>query len=97
MFSTTDPAEHARIKRPVAKYYSSSNVLALESHMDEILDDLCRRLESGFANGPKRGTDCDLGDWIAYCSCRAPLSLQVMSAWLSVPLLMPNHPQVPGT
>jgi len=67
MFSATDPDEHTRIKRPVAKYYSASSCAALEPHMDEVIRDLCDHLERRFIDSAGKPKDCDLGDWIAFC------------------------------
>ncbi len=57
IFSTTDQAEHARMKRPIVKYYSQGAVLALEPHMDKVLRDLCDHLDNRFAassDSPKK-------------------------------------------
>jgi hypothetical protein len=64
MFSLPDPAAHQQMKRPVAKYYSSSAVLTVEPLVDKVVGRLCDHLETRFANGSKV---CDLGAWIAYC------------------------------
>jgi hypothetical protein len=64
IFSTTDQAEHARMKRPVVKYFSLGHVLALEPHMDMVIADLIKNLDERFANPNKT---CDLGEWIAFC------------------------------
>ncbi len=64
IFSTTDQAEHARMKRPVVKYFSLGHVLDLEPHMDAMLRDLIKHLDTRFAN-PKK--PCDLGEWVAFC------------------------------
>ncbi|KAH6848218.1 cytochrome P450 [Chaetomium sp. MPI-CAGE-AT-0009] len=66
LFSVTDPAEHARMKRPIAKYFSHGSVLALEPLMDKSINDLCDHLDRRFTNGSEKGTTCDLGEWIAY-------------------------------
>ncbi|KAK3294499.1 cytochrome P450 [Chaetomium fimeti] len=63
MFSTTDQAEHARMKRPVAKYFSLGHVLALEPHMDTVITDLMKNLDDRFVN-PKK--TCDLGEWVGF-------------------------------
>jgi len=60
------------MKRPVAKYFSLGSVLALESHMDKAIDELCDQLECRFTNGSEKGKACDLGEWIAYCSNLPP-------------------------
>lgn len=67
IFSTTDPVEHARTQRPIAKHFSFSSVLALEPHMDKVINDLCSHLERRFTDGPQKGKPCDLGEWIAFC------------------------------
>ncbi|KAK3306759.1 cytochrome P450 [Chaetomium strumarium] len=63
VFSMTDQAEHARMKRPVVKYYSLSHVLGIEPHMDTVISDLLGHLDRRFANTNK---ECDLGEWIAF-------------------------------
>ena len=65
LFSTTDQAEHARMKRPVVKYYSQSSVMGLEPLMDTVISDFCDHLENRFMG--EAPVDCDLGSWIAYC------------------------------
>ncbi|KAK4033039.1 Pisatin demethylase [Parachaetomium inaequale] len=63
IFSTTDQAEHARMKRPVVKYFSLGHVLALEPHMDTVISDLIKNLDERFVKSKK---PCDLGEWIAF-------------------------------
>ena len=68
VFSMTDPAEHSKMQRPIAKHFSISGVLALEPLTDKSIQYLCDALERRFTNsGSKKGEPCDLGDWIAYC------------------------------
>ncbi len=64
VFSTTDQAEHARMKRPIVKYYSLGHVLALEPHMDIVIRDLIKNLDARFVTPEK---PCDLGEWVAFC------------------------------
>ncbi|KAF7536624.1 hypothetical protein G7054_g4385 [Neopestalotiopsis clavispora] len=66
LFSQTDHAEHARIKRPIVKYYSQGSVMALEPLMDKTIKDFCMQLDTRFAKGPHSGKVCDLGEWIAF-------------------------------
>ncbi|GAB1312635.1 Pisatin demethylase [Madurella fahalii] len=80
IFSTTDPAEHARMQRPVAKYFSFGSVIAMEPLMDKALNDLCDQLERRFTNGRGNGQVCDLGDWIAFC------------AWDLITMITFSHP-----
>ncbi|KAL0939605.1 benzoate 4-monooxygenase cytochrome p450 [Colletotrichum truncatum] len=63
MFSETNNVEHARLKRPVVRHYSVPSVLAMESHMDKIIDDLCAHLQKRFTD---TGESCELGNWLAF-------------------------------
>ncbi|KAF5251103.1 hypothetical protein FANTH_3766 [Fusarium anthophilum] len=67
LFSTTDPAEHVRMKRPMAKYYSQSKVIGLEPLFDGLISDFCGHLEERFMSGPKP-TGFDFGEWIGFYS-----------------------------
>ncbi|KAI8661121.1 hypothetical protein NCS55_00981300 [Fusarium keratoplasticum] len=67
LFSTTDQAEHARMKRPIVKYYSQSSVIGLEPLFDSLISDFCGHLENRFMNGTEP-TACDLGEWIGFYS-----------------------------
>jgi len=66
IFSTTSQTEHARMKRPIVKYYSMSYVLALEPHIDTVITDFCKHLDWRFINGPNCPKPCDLGEWIDF-------------------------------
>ncbi|QPC64401.1 hypothetical protein HYE67_006632 [Fusarium culmorum] len=65
LFSTTDQAEHARMKRPIVKYYSQSSVIGLEPLFDDLIRDFCGHLETRFMNVAER-KECDLGEWIGF-------------------------------
>ncbi|KAI1262289.1 cytochrome P450 [Xylariaceae sp. FL1019] len=52
LFSEVDNVVHARL-----------NVLALERHMDAVIDDLCGHLNTRFISP---GKECDLGAWLGY-------------------------------
>ncbi|KAK0637133.1 cytochrome P450 [Bombardia bombarda] len=66
VFSTTDQAEHARMKRPVAKYYTTGSALAVEGHMDAMIDELCSHIEQRFIEGDNKPKAFDFGKWIGY-------------------------------
>lgn len=66
LFSTTDQEEHARMKRPIVKYYSQGSVLTLEPLMDTVIGDFCDHLENRFIKDNQR-LECDLGQWIGFC------------------------------
>ncbi|KAF5645853.1 cytochrome P450 monooxygenase [Fusarium tjaetaba] len=61
VFSTTSPAEHTQMKKPMAKYYSSSNVLTLESKMNQVIDELCKQIDDRFIEDTK---SFDLAEWL---------------------------------
>ena len=65
LFSETNQAEHARMKRPIVKYYSLPSCLTLEPLMDSVIGDFCDQLETRFMGGGQ--TPCDLGEWIGFC------------------------------
>ncbi|KAK2740859.1 benzoate 4-monooxygenase cytochrome p450 [Colletotrichum kahawae] len=67
LFSTTDQAEHARMKRPIVKYYSQSSVMGIEPLFDTLIGDFCGHLEKRFMASSKP-TACDLGEWIGFYS-----------------------------
>lgn len=67
LFSTMDQEEHARMKRPIVKYYSQGSVLTLEPLMDTVIGDFCDHLETRFMDG-KQNQECDLGQWIGFYS-----------------------------
>ncbi|KAM0547823.1 hypothetical protein ACHAPJ_010169 [Fusarium lateritium] len=67
LFSTTDQAEHARMKRPIVKYYSQSSIVRLEPLMNGLIQDFCEHLEKRFMSGDKP-IECDFGEWIGYYS-----------------------------
>jgi hypothetical protein len=64
MFSETNNIEHARMKRPVVKYYSLPRAIAMEGHIDKMLLELCEHIRLRFI---KPGKVCELGKWISYC------------------------------
>ncbi|KAK8068802.1 Cytochrome P450 monooxygenase vrtE [Apiospora phragmitis] len=66
LFSETNQANHARMKRPIVQYYSASSVLSLEPLMDKVIADFCRHLETRFMGDNSKAFD--LGEWIAFCS-----------------------------
>ncbi|KXX72952.1 Pisatin demethylase [Madurella mycetomatis] len=65
IFSTTDQVEHARMKRPVVKYFSQGACLDLEPHMDGVISDFIKHLDQRFAS-PGSLKACNLGEWVAY-------------------------------
>ncbi|KAF5980929.1 cytochrome P450 monooxygenase [Fusarium coicis] len=61
IFSTTSPVEHTQMKKPMAKYYSSSNVLTLESKMNQVIEELCKQIDDRFLEDTK---SFDLAEWL---------------------------------
>lgn len=73
MFSETNNVEHARLKRPVVRHYSVPSVLAMEPHMDKVIDEFCDHLQKRFV---ETGKPCEFGDWIAFCESVVLLNVQ---------------------
>ncbi|CVL08128.1 related to pisatin demethylase / cytochrome P450 monooxygenase [Fusarium mangiferae] len=67
LFSTTDQVEHALMKRPIAKYYSQSSVMRLESLFDGLIGEFCGHLEKRFMSGSEPKA-FDFGEWIGFYS-----------------------------
>ncbi|CVK91793.1 related to pisatin demethylase / cytochrome P450 monooxygenase [Fusarium proliferatum] len=67
LFSTTDQVEHARMKRPIVKYYSQSSVMGLESLFDGLISDFCGHLEKRFMSRSEPKA-FDFGEWIGFYS-----------------------------
>ncbi|KAI1110083.1 cytochrome P450 [Nemania sp. NC0429] len=63
IFSEADPAKHARLWRPIAKFFGQGNVLTKEIFVDKVVEDMCQRLSASFGD-----KDCDLGEWISFCT-----------------------------
>lgn len=63
IFSEPDPANHARLKRPIAKFFSQGNVLTKEMFVDKVVEDMCQQLNKSSGN-----QSCDFGEWISFCS-----------------------------
>lgn len=66
IFSETRAAEHAKIKKPIAKYFSPSGVAPLEPHVDAVLSSLCRIFNDKFAGDGTFGNAFDFGSWVLY-------------------------------
>lgn len=70
VFSETDPVAHARMKKPIAKYYSPAGVAPLEPNLDSVIGHLCRRFEDQFSGGGdgKMGMPFNFGEWLLFFS-----------------------------
>ncbi|KAL9041456.1 MAG: hypothetical protein Q9180_001271, partial [Flavoplaca navasiana] len=64
LFSTRDEEHHARMWRPIAKYYSISHLLSFETHIDNVIRTMERRLEQEFCYSSKAGGVCDMHKWL---------------------------------
>ncbi|KAK7932552.1 hypothetical protein PG985_003264, partial [Apiospora marii] len=65
LFSEINQENHARMKRPIAPYYSASSVAGLEPLMDKVIREFCGHLETRFMSD--KGQFFDFGEWIAFC------------------------------
>ena len=76
IFSEVRSAEHARIKKPIAKYFSAAGVAQFEPHVDAVLASLVRVFDERFAAEDGFGEAFDFSSWMNYCTCdRHPLEL----------------------
>lgn len=66
LFSTTDQAVNARMKKPIAKHYALGSVLSIEPLLDSVIGDFCTILEERFIDGPEGSKAFDLGAYLAY-------------------------------
>ncbi|KAK3356504.1 cytochrome P450 [Lasiosphaeria hispida] len=66
LFAEPDHDEHSRVKRPIAKYYTTGATLAVEPHMDRAITEFCEQLDQRFVSGPSGAKQCDLWKWSLY-------------------------------
>lgn len=60
------------MKKPVAKYWTTSSVSRMEPHIDTVVGFFVKQLESKFATGGEQemGESFDFGEWCMFCkSC----------------------------
>jgi len=69
LFGESDPEAHARMKRPVAKYFATGAVLTLEPHIDRAIVEFCKQLNKRFVSAPDGPKTFDLLEWVMYCRC----------------------------
>lgn len=57
------------MKKPVAKYWTTSSVARMELHIDTVVAFLVKQLETNFATGgeEKMGKSFDFGEWCMFC------------------------------
>ncbi|KAL6856416.1 cytochrome P450 [Trichoderma novae-zelandiae] len=66
IFSEVRPEEHARIKKPVARYFSAAGVAPLEPHVDAVLATLCGVMDQRFAGDETFGSSFDFSEWMLF-------------------------------
>ena len=76
IFSEVRADEHARIKKPVAKYFSPAGVAPLEPHIDAVITTLCRRIDEDFASDDDAGQVFDFSKWSLYCMLRSLMRMR---------------------
>lgn len=69
IFSEVRPDVHKQMKKPVAKYWTTSSVARMEPHVDTVVAFFAKQLEEKFATGgeEKMGKAFDFGDWCMFC------------------------------
>ncbi|KAF2996518.1 hypothetical protein E8E13_006109 [Curvularia kusanoi] len=63
IFATTSDVLHRQMKRPIASFYSMTNILAYEPLVDDTIRVFVDQLQERYA---LTGTPCDLSDWLQY-------------------------------
>lgn len=70
------------MKKPVAKYWTTSSVARMEPHIDTVIAFFAKQLGDRFATGgDKMGEAFDFGDWCMFCKPPS-LSFRTISAVL---------------
>ncbi|KAK6602264.1 benzoate 4-monooxygenase cytochrome p450 [Botrytis cinerea] len=57
---------HSQMLRPVQKLYKMGHILTLEPLVDNTINNLFRRLDESFVNGPNAGKTCKIDDWMVF-------------------------------
>lgn len=82
IFSEVRPAEHSRMKKPIAKYWTTSAVARMEPHIDTVVAFFAKQLQDQFADGPPgaMGKAFDFGQWAMFCelSFRSDIALALV-------------------
>jgi cytochrome P450 len=68
IFSEVRAAEHAKIKKPISKYFSPAGVAQFEPHVDAVLASLVGAFDERFAAGDGHGQPFDFSSWMNYCT-----------------------------
>lgn len=57
------------MKKPVAKYWTTSSVARMEPHVDSVVAFFVKQLAARFATGPGEdmGKAFDFGEWCMFC------------------------------
>lgn len=69
IFSEVRPLEHSLMKKPVAKYWTSSAVARMEPHIDSVIAFFAKQLQDRFTDGGEgdMGTTFNFGEWAMFC------------------------------
>ncbi|KAL8923603.1 MAG: hypothetical protein Q9208_004550 [Pyrenodesmia sp. 3 TL-2023] len=67
-FSTLDEQQRNTYWRPVAKYFSLTNVVNFEPQIDSVIRMLQRQLEERFCLGENEGAVCNMYNWLSYAA-----------------------------
>lgn len=64
LFSTSDEQWHAMVLRPVGSFFTATNVLGLETYVDNSVNLLLRTIEERFVD---KGMVCEMADYFLFC------------------------------
>ncbi|KAL8867614.1 MAG: hypothetical protein Q9174_005548 [Haloplaca sp. 1 TL-2023] len=66
MFSTANEQHQSIMWKPIAPYFTMTNVLSFEPHIDDVIRLMHRRMNEQFCDGKKAGMVCDLHKWLNF-------------------------------
>jgi len=66
LFTSTDSAFHAKLRRAVSNAYAMSTLVQFEPLVDSTTLEFLNQLEKRFANKPGADGVCDFGKWLQY-------------------------------
>ncbi|KAJ0119047.1 hypothetical protein J7T55_013282 [Diaporthe amygdali] len=68
IFSEVRPVEHSLMKKPVAKYWTTSAVARMEPHIDSVVAFFAKQLQDRYADGgeERMGKSFNFGEWAMF-------------------------------
>ena len=70
IFNTQDNDWHDKHIKPIRGLWTMTQVLKMESLVDETLSKFTDKLSTKFVDGPNSGKTCMMDDWLSFCRTR---------------------------